>query len=136
MSDSVLNNVFSTPVLWDFHLNFFSKMIKLNLQQRNWTKMRKKCSKAFANFWAFFWYFYFPPWKKNSLTIFWYLCHTLITDLLGELTLLWYNFFGRWLTHPYLGLLGAMMKRVLVYSQSEKRTAWITANNALNMLFC
>ena len=49
---------------------------------------------------------YVLPLNKNGLMMFWYLCHTWITDSFSELTLWWCSFYGQWLTHPYLCLFG------------------------------
>ena len=66
----VLNSSFSTPVPWDLHLNFYSELIKRNLERQNWIRMRKKLSKAFVDFWVVLWFLYVPPLKKNCFTMF------------------------------------------------------------------
>ena len=48
------------------------------------------------------WFFDIYITEKNSFTMFWYLRHIEITDLLSEPTLLSFSFYGQWLTHAYL----------------------------------
>ena len=121
MPDCVLNSSFSTPVPWDLHLNFWSEMIKRNLERHNWRRMSKKRSKAFVSFWVGFWYLYVPPLKKSGFTMLWYLYHTLITDSFSELTLLWLSFYGQRLTHLIM-FIWTVINIMLVYFQFRQ---WI-----------
>ena len=98
MPDCVLNSSFSTIFPGDLLLTFPSKMIKRNLEQHNWGRMRKKGSKAFTDFLVALWYLYLPPLKKHDFMMFWYLCHTCVTDWFGKLTFLLFHFYGKWLT--------------------------------------
>ena len=54
MPDCVRNSSVSTPIPWDLHLHFCSKMIKRNVERDSWRSMPEKRSKALSIFEWFF----------------------------------------------------------------------------------
>ena len=60
---------------------------------KTWNDKTEKSLKAFFNFWLFF-LFYMSHHRKYVFLMFWYLCHTWVTNLFGKFTFLWFDFSG------------------------------------------
>ena len=69
---------------------------------KNEQQCARSVRKPFCSFSVGVWYLYVPPLKEKCCVNFWYLFHQCLKNSFTELTFLWSDFHGQWLTHTPL----------------------------------